>query len=164
MCIRDSHASVLVVLVGDFVPTVDHAGELVALVVLHHQRGCLLYTSPQSAPARRHRPSWRKSRWRMWLFRISPGSIPAVSYTHLDVYKRQALCRMPSCVAVASKGGQVALAMGKAIGERKAVIGLDTLHGNAFAGKMLEMCIRDRPALCRRGGVRDAGDDRPSGM
>ena len=35
-------------------------------------------------------------------------------------------------------GGQVALAMGKAIGERKAVIGLDTLHGNAFAGKMLD--------------------------
>ena len=45
---------------------------------------------------------------------------------------------MPSCLAVASKGGQVALAMGKAIGERKAVIGLDTLHGNAFAGKMLD--------------------------
>ena len=35
-----NHASVLVVLVGDFVPAVGHAGELVALVVLHRQR-CL---------------------------------------------------------------------------------------------------------------------------
>ena len=36
------------------------------------------------------------------------------------------------------EGFQVTLAAGKAIGEFKTVIGLNTLDGNAFAGKMLE--------------------------
>ncbi len=36
------------------------------------------------------------------------------------------------------EGFQVAPAAGKAIGEFKTVIGLDTLHGNAFASKMLD--------------------------
>ena len=36
------------------------------------------------------------------------------------------------------EGFQVALAAGKAIGEFKTVIGLNTLDGNAFAGKMLD--------------------------
>ena len=35
------------------------------------------------------------------------------------------------------EGFQVALAAGKAIGEFKTVIGLNTLDGNAFASKML---------------------------
>ena len=35
-------------------------------------------------------------------------------------------------------GFQVTLAVGEAIGELKTVIGLDTLDGNAFAGKMLD--------------------------
>lgn len=49
------------------------------------------------------------------------------------------LCAVcPAVWPLPQRGGQVALAMGKAIGERKAVIGLDTLHGNAFAGKMLD--------------------------
>ena len=36
------------------------------------------------------------------------------------------------------EGFQVTLAVGEAIGELKTVIGLDTLDGNAFAGKMLD--------------------------
>ena len=36
------------------------------------------------------------------------------------------------------EGFQVALAAGKAIGKLKTVIGLNTLDGNAFAGKMLD--------------------------
>lgn len=36
------------------------------------------------------------------------------------------------------EGFQVALAAGKAIGEFKTVIGLNTLDSNAFAGKMLD--------------------------
>ena len=36
------------------------------------------------------------------------------------------------------EGFQIALAAGKAIGELKTVIGLDTLNSNAFAGKMLD--------------------------
>ena len=36
------------------------------------------------------------------------------------------------------EGFQVAPAAGKAIGEFKTVIGLETLDGNAFAGKMLD--------------------------
>ena len=34
------------------------------------------------------------------------------------------------------EGFQIALAIGKAIGELKIVIGLNTLDGNAFAGKI----------------------------
>ena len=45
------------------------------------------------------------------------------------------------------EGFQVALAAGKAIGKLKTVIGLNTLDGNAFAGKML-----DDLALKVRGG------------
>ena len=36
------------------------------------------------------------------------------------------------------EGFQIAPATRKAIGELKTVIGLNTLHGNAFAGKMLD--------------------------
>ncbi len=36
------------------------------------------------------------------------------------------------------EGFQVTLAVGETIGELKSVIGLDTLHGNAFASKMLD--------------------------
>ena len=47
------------------------------------------------------------------------------------------LWRIPSCLDRCLKEGfQVALAARKAIGERKAVIGLNTLDGNAFAGKL----------------------------
>ena len=36
------------------------------------------------------------------------------------------------------EGFQIAMAIGKAIGELKTIIGLNTLDGNAFAGKMLD--------------------------
>ena len=36
------------------------------------------------------------------------------------------------------EGFQIALAAGKTIGELKTVIGLNTLDGNVFAGKMLD--------------------------
>lgn len=37
-----------------------------------------------------------------------------------------------------NEGFQIALAIGKAICELKTIIGLNTLDGNAFAGKMLD--------------------------
>ena len=85
------------------------AGDVVAAQLLQI---CLLYTSAEEIYGAEQVRVWRKSFHHRFPARPEGGiGLQAVSYTHLDVYKRQGLMAVDFCLSVMSSFDDLSLSV-----------------------------------------------------